>query len=154
MTNSKLAPARDNIFFHFVIFCLQSGTLYSKGRRGDRQPSSLVERLTRRTWLQLPIFQRTHGLSTLHERRVGGLGSWIQRSAVTGTLSTGDRRCLHSTVRVCWPRSQLVEHSLQSVMSQLPPNKIRYQCISRYRKAATLDFYTLIIIGPIRIHVS
>jgi len=54
-----------------------------------------------RTWLQLPILQRTHGRSTLHARTVGGLGSCIQRSAVTGALSTAEMRCLHSTVRVC-----------------------------------------------------
>ena len=72
-----------------------------------------------RTWLQLPILQRTHGRSTLHARTVGGLGSCMQRSAVTGALSTAEMRCLHSTVRVCWPRSQLVEQSLHSVASHL-----------------------------------
>jgi len=76
-------------------------------------------RMAELTWLQFPILQRTHGRSTLHVLTVGGRGSWIQRSAVTGTLSTAEIRCLHSTVRVCWPRSQLVEHSLHSVISQL-----------------------------------
>jgi len=101
--------------------------LLSHGRSSKSQSASEQDVYKRRrnveggkrTWLQLPIRHRAHGRSTLHARTVGGLGSCMQRSAVTGTLSTADIRCLHSTVRLCCPRSQLVEHSLHSDMSHL-----------------------------------
>jgi len=103
-------------------------------------------RVHRRTWLQLPTVHRTHGRSTLQVRCVCGRGwSMMQRSAVTGTLSTADTRCRHSTDRLCRPRSQLVEHSLHSVVSHLhqAPNlqNIARFIIYDYRKFIARSTY-------------